>query len=194
MFPIWNAYVWTWEKLSLFWYVCACVHVAYGLICSLWIQADGVTRVTTLKTENSQHTSSELVSISYTEAHSSRSQLWSFHRKEGRMRSWNDVTGIDFGLNCLRFWFMAGTRDFSADQPTQPSVLWVLGTLYPGKELPECKTDHLLLSSAEVIRMSGSVSLLTLYALMACMEKTLPLLRADWREVFCFQQVLQSHG
>jgi hypothetical protein len=75
MFPGWNANVRTWEKLSLFWYLCACVHVTYGLICSLWMQADGVTRVKTLKIQNSQHTSSELVSISYPEAHSSRSQL-----------------------------------------------------------------------------------------------------------------------
>ena len=65
----------TWEKLSLFWYVCAFVHVTYGLICSLWIQADGVTRVTTLKLENSQRTSSEMISILYPAAHSSRSQL-----------------------------------------------------------------------------------------------------------------------
>lgn len=55
--------------------MCAFVHVTYGLICSLWIQADGVTRVTTPKLENSLHTSSELVSISYPAAHSSCSQL-----------------------------------------------------------------------------------------------------------------------
>ena len=77
---------------------------------------------------------------------------------------------------------MAGAREFSADQPTQPtlsSVLWVLGTLYPGEELPGCKIDHLLPSSAEVIRMSESISPLPLYALVACMEKTLPLPKAD---------------
>jgi hypothetical protein len=72
--------------------------------------------------------------------------------------------------------------DFSADQPTQPtqptqpSVLWVLGTLYPGEELPGCKIG--LPSSAEVIRMSGSVSPLPLYALVACTEKPLPLPKA----------------
>jgi len=75
MFLSWNADVRTREKLNLVWYVCACVHVTYGLICSLWNQADGVTRVTTLKIENSQHTSSELISISYPEAHLSRSLL-----------------------------------------------------------------------------------------------------------------------
>jgi len=42
-----------------------CVLVTYGLICSLWNQADGVSRVTTLKIQNSQRTSYELVSVSY---------------------------------------------------------------------------------------------------------------------------------
>jgi hypothetical protein len=190
MFPSWNANVWTREKLSLVWYACGCVNVTYGLICSLWIPEDGVTRVTTLKIENSQHTSSELVSISYPNAHWYCSQLWRLHTEEGRMRSWNNVTGIGFGLSCLQFWFMAGARDFAADQPTertQPYVLWVLGTLYPGEELLGCKINHSLPSSAEVIRMSGSLSPLPLYALMSCMEKTLPLPRADWREVFYYQ-------
>ena len=144
MFLSWNADVRTREKLNLVWYVCACVHVTYGLICSLWNQADGVTRVTTLKIENSQHTSSELISISYPEAHLSRSLLWSFRTKEGRMRSWNNVTGVDFGLNCLQFWFMAGARDFSTDQPASlPSLLFcgyqrlfTQGKSYQGERQP----------------------------------------------------------
>ena len=97
------------------------------------------------------------------------------------MRSWNNVTGTDLGLNFLRFRFMAGARDFfnrPAHQPTQSSVVWVSGTVYPGEELPGCKINHLLPSSAEVIRMSGSASPVPQYALMACTETALPLPRA----------------
>jgi hypothetical protein len=64
-------------------------------------------------------------------------------------------TGVQFQVEAEVFLFSSASRP--ALGPTQPPIQLVLGVLFPGAKLLGHEADHLLPSSAKVIKMNGAI-------------------------------------